>query len=68
MTAQTADTSRGAAGSIILMFLAGMAAAWVAYSILFNQGVLTFIIMLAYIPVVGVVAAFLYRYLRRKLA
>ena len=64
---QTANTNRGAAASVVLMFLMVMAGAWMAYSWLFPQDVLTFLIMLVYIPVVGVIAALLYRYLRCKL-
>ncbi len=59
-------TSKSTAGPVVLMFLAGMGVAWMAYSMLFPQDVITFLIMLAYIPAVGVAAALLYRRLKHK--
>lgn len=60
------QTTKGVAGPAVLMFLAGMGAAWMIYSTMFPQDVLTFIILLVYIPTVGVIAALLYRWLKHK--
>lgn len=58
--------SKGIAGPVVLMFLAGMGVAWMVYSTMFQQGILTFIILLAYIPATGIAAAVLYRWLKHK--
>jgi len=63
---QTENTNSSIAGPVVLMFIAVMAAAWIVYSTLFPQDVLTFLIMLVYIPIVGVIAALLYWKLKRK--
>lgn len=61
---QTSNAKTGIAGPVVLMFIAGMGAAWFAYSTLFPQDVLTFLIMLTYVPIVGIIAVLLYRKLK----
>ena len=60
------QASNGVAGPAVLMFIAAAGVAWMVYSTLFNQGVLTFVILLAYIPAIGISAAVLYRKLKHK--
>jgi hypothetical protein len=62
--AHVQNTKEGVVGPILVMFLAVMTGAWFVYSTLFPQGVLTFIILLIYLPVVGIIAVILYRYLK----
>jgi hypothetical protein len=59
------DMQDGTAGPIMLMFVTGLGAAWMIYSTLFNQGVLTFVILLAYIPAASTASLLLYRKLKR---
>jgi hypothetical protein len=62
---QTAN-AKGIAGPIILMFLAVATAAWFAYSTLFPQDVITFLVTIIYFPIIGIIAVGLYRHLRHK--
>ena len=63
---QRTNTGGNNAGAIVLMFVAAMGIVWIVYSSFFQQGVLTFLILLVYIPAVGVIALLLYRKLRRR--
>jgi hypothetical protein len=62
---QATNGNKGIAGAVVVMVITGFGIAWIAYSTLFPQGVLTFILLLIYAPIAGVVAMLLYMKLRR---
>jgi len=63
---QSAKDNRGIAGPVVLMFITAMGAAWMAYSWLFPQDIITLIVLFIYIPTVGVIAGLLYKKLKQK--
>ncbi len=63
---QTAKNKNGVAGPVVLMVFATMTAAWFAYSMLFPQDVITFLVTLIYFPMVGVICFVLYGRLRNR--
>lgn len=63
---ETKNTKESIAGPVVLMFLSAMAIVWWVYSALFPQDVLTFLLMLMYIPIVGIAAVFLYRRIKMR--
>ena len=63
---QASKSSKGIAGSVVVMLIAVATAAWFTYTLLFPQDVITFLVSIVYFPVAGIIIFVVYVRLKGK--